>query len=132
MSIIWLLCYYHKMIIRWSSKDHLIIIWWSSFYLVIKDRCVNQMIIMWISNYHDHMMIIYLPSYQGLVCRSYDYHVIIIIDHLMITIWLSHEEYLMIIWWSSDDHLFIYLLRTGVSIICLLCVYHMMIIWWSS
>ena len=38
------------MIIKTSFDDHLMIIWWCSIFQVIKDQCVNHVIIVWFSD----------------------------------------------------------------------------------
>ena len=95
MILVWLSYDDHLMIIFSQFGYHRMIIWWSSINLVIKDRGVNHMMIIWLSSdfllmiillshkglvcksydyyvniklswsHDDHIMIIYLPSYQG-------------------------------------------------------------------
>ena len=111
---------------------HMMIIWWLYIYLVFKDRCVNQMIIVWLS--HDyHLVIIQRQSYfyiiiiwwlsiYSVIKDQFDYHMIIIDDHQK-NICLSCNYQQMVIWWLSDDHF---------TIIWWSFDDHLMIIWWSS
>ena len=113
----------YLILILWSPEDHLMIMgkfWWLSDYQVL-NICWSSLDYLMIIFYSSDFMLIIWLSFEDL---SSDEHLMIILgsptDHLLIMTWTFRDhlifnwiwshDYRMIIWWSSIDLFLIFLL----------------------